>query len=197
MEQTEIFESLEKLYPANELPFLVSNQDRESMDISGKEFTYGEVEFSSFYEVLVEAKPQEGEIFFDLGSGAGKAVFTAAYNFPFSKVYGIELLPGLYNLAERALKRASDEVKERVKFVNANFLEYDFSSAKVVFISATCFSDETVEQVMKNCEQLTLGARVIILTREFDSPYLERRFQKLCQMGWGPVICTIYERVGN
>ena len=38
---------------------------------------------------------QEGELFCDLGSGAGKACITAKLLQPFSRCVGVELVPGL------------------------------------------------------------------------------------------------------
>ena len=47
------------------------------------------------------AKPKPGEIFYDLGCGAGRPVITTALAFPYLKVCkGIEFLEGLTSLAQ-------------------------------------------------------------------------------------------------
>ena len=60
------------------------------------ELIYGEVVFQYFIPLLGYAKPQKGEIFYDLGCGAGKPLITASLAFPELKVCkGIEFLDGL------------------------------------------------------------------------------------------------------
>jgi hypothetical protein len=87
--------------------------------------TYGEVEFAAFSEVLQIAKDWCGSCkkFYDLGSGAGRAVFTvslglvlknachcrsdgeagllqAALNIDFEELVGIEVLEGLCSVSK-------------------------------------------------------------------------------------------------
>ena len=57
---------------------------------------YGEVVFYYFIPLLEYAKPKPGEVFYDLGCGAGKPLLTASLAFPKLKVCkGIEYLEGL------------------------------------------------------------------------------------------------------
>lgn len=54
---------------------------------------YGEVKAEAFARCLDWVEPVAGEIFFDLGSGTGKAVLTAAALHPFAAATGIEIQP--------------------------------------------------------------------------------------------------------
>jgi hypothetical protein len=65
---------------------------------------YGEVDVRSFTEVLAMCRPAPGDVFFDLGSGAGRAVLGAAllYGDCFSACCGVELLPVLHGVALNA-----------------------------------------------------------------------------------------------
>lgn len=65
--------------------------------------TYGEVLLAPFLAILREANPRRSEVFYDLGSGTGKAVLMAATAFNFARVVGIEVLPELHRVAERVL----------------------------------------------------------------------------------------------
>ena len=57
--------------------------ERDSRDLLGdRNFTYGEVRFASFYPLLKMAKPQAGEVFYDLGCGTGLPSAIAAVMFP-------------------------------------------------------------------------------------------------------------------
>lgn len=55
---------------------------------------YGEVSAASFARCLEWVQPIAGEIFFDLGSGTGKAVLTAAALHPLAAATHVETKPG-------------------------------------------------------------------------------------------------------
>ena len=55
----------------------------------------GEVEFASFSKVLRKINPPPGGVFYDLGSGTGRAVFVARFLHDFKSCKGIEVLSGL------------------------------------------------------------------------------------------------------
>lgn len=67
--------------------------------------TYGEVDLEGFAEVLMSVAPQPGEIFVDLGSGTGRAVFCAAAIAPWKRVVGVEFVRDLHN---SGLRMAAD-----------------------------------------------------------------------------------------
>ncbi|CAM9436613.1 unnamed protein product [Ectocarpus fasciculatus] len=80
---------------------------RSSVHDDTRSLTYGEVDVPDFLSILDLVKPQDGEVFVDLGSGTGKAVLTAACGFPeFVKCRGIELVQGLADAAADHLQTA-------------------------------------------------------------------------------------------
>ena len=60
------------------------------------EYVYGEIEFLPFIALLSLDKPDSKTVFYDLGSGIGKAVLACAMVYPVHKSVGVELLPELY-----------------------------------------------------------------------------------------------------
>ena len=62
---------------------------------------YGEVSAASFARCLEWVKPMAGEIFFDLGSGTGKAVLTAAALHPLAAATHVETEPGVADQSRR------------------------------------------------------------------------------------------------
>lgn len=67
------------------------------------QLVYGELELETFAEVLQGASPTAGEVFLDIGSGAGRLVLGAAcMHQGWSRCIGIELLPHLHEQAEAA-----------------------------------------------------------------------------------------------
>ena len=78
------------------------------------ELTYGEVRFHHCIATLEYVKPQPGEIFIDLGCGAGRPVFSAALAFPQLAVCkGLELLEQLTSMAQEISGKVLAECERR------------------------------------------------------------------------------------
>ena len=89
------YESFKKLFKDVE-GGRISQNDRKKQNVgSDKSFTYGEIKFISFVDILKKCDVQPGEVFYDLGCGTGKGVVAAYYAEPFSVCHGVELLDGL------------------------------------------------------------------------------------------------------
>ena len=74
-----LFESIFKKADASQ----VSQKDRVRFNVSEKmEFTYGEVLFPYFIPLFELTKPKPGEIFWDIGCGAGRPLAVVSLNFP-------------------------------------------------------------------------------------------------------------------
>jgi Histone methylation protein DOT1 len=84
------------------------------VDCRQQSLIYGEVEFKSFYRVLRKINPQPGLVFYDLGSGTGKAVFLARLTQDFSKCIGIEVLHSLHNQARKIVDRYNKDYRDRL-----------------------------------------------------------------------------------
>ena len=78
-----------------------SNEERNEKELQwNTELIYGEIIYQYFVPVLEYADIKDGEVFWDLGCGGGKPVFTAAMAYPGLKAAkGIELLEKLAGLA--------------------------------------------------------------------------------------------------
>ena len=195
----EIFEEVYK----GENGYLVSFYVRKKLPKPDPNLTYGEVKFESFREILKKVKPGKGEIFYDLGSGTGKAVILASLLSPFKKIVGIELLEDLIKVSERVLRRFKKIVKERfpklvlpqIEFVQGNFLWEDFSEADVVFVHSTCFSDELMESLTNRLENLKKGSRVITVTQKLNSDSFRSFETESLDLSWGKGTVYFWEKI--
>lgn len=75
------------------------------------EYAYGEIKFMSFIALLSLTNPDADTVFYDLGSGIGKAVLACSMVFPIRKSVGVELFPELY---VDACTRAKDLAKIKI-----------------------------------------------------------------------------------
>lgn len=175
----------------------LSQAERKTLLNDEDAFIYGEIQFLPFFALLEKAMPRKGEVFYDLGSGIGKAVFTAALYFDFKKTVGIECLPGLNRAAHTQLQKATDylipiEKLAPIQFVEADFLNYDFSDANIIFINATCFSYSTWEQLVAKFKLLKSGSRLIVTTKKMPADAFEVIQQSFALMSWGVNLVRIY-----
>ena len=145
-----------------------------------RELTYGEVLFEPFYRLLADVvKPRPGEVFADLGSGTGRAVFVAALCWPgLSCCKGYEVSPPLHDDAMRCHGELSGSVMAPVELHCADVLRRtDWAAADIVWIASVCLSDGTLRAIAARlAESLKPGARVIHMTEHFlrDDDAFER-----------------------
>jgi hypothetical protein len=136
-----------------------------------QELTYGEVLFFPFYRLLDEVvKPRPGEVFADLGSGTGRAVFVAALCWPaLAACKGYEVSPPLHDDATRCHgELLSGSAMAPVELHCADVLQRtDWAAADIVWIASVCLSDATLLAIAARLVALKPGARVIHMTEHF------------------------------
>ncbi|MDO8741571.1 MAG: hypothetical protein Q7J11_00310 [Candidatus Roizmanbacteria bacterium] len=156
--------------------YKISLQSQKELSYWYSGHIYGEITYDGFINMLTKADPKKGEIFYDLGSGMGKAVIIASLLFDFSKVIGIEKLSGLFNESKKVLSNYEEitnlnkDKTHSVFFLNNDFRDVDFSNADVIFMNATCLPYELNNVLfIKKLEKLKKGTRFITCTLYIDS----------------------------
>lgn len=190
---------------------LFSNVQGYSLSASGRAkvgreadpmLTYGEVTPESVQYMINITQPKSGEIFYDLGSGTGKAVIFAAFFAPFARATGIELIEDLWQSATETAARYYSEVKpqmpekqdQEVSFINGSMFDHDTSDGDVFFTHCTCFDDPMMEQISRKLEACKPGTRVVTVTKGLISPEFELVHSTPFRMGWGEATMCFYVR---
>lgn len=106
--------------------------------------------------MLQMARVQPGETVYDLGSGEGRIVITAARQFK-AKAVGVELSPELCRIASGRVKALG--LEDRVTIVHANMLKVDLRPADVVTIYLLTSANELLKPNLEH--ELRPGARVV------------------------------------
>ena len=125
-------------------------------------------------QLIVEKMLQAGhvtpdDVVYDLGSGDGRIVITAAQKFGAKKAVGVETRPDLVQMAEAQVKKLG--LEDRVTILHDSALRVDFSAASVVTM---CLLTSSNERLKPNLQKyLKPGSRVV--SNEFPIP------------GWKPV----------
>ncbi|MSR87466.1 SAM-dependent methyltransferase [Candidatus Peribacteria bacterium] len=165
--------------------------------------TYGEITPESVQYMMEMTNPQPGEVFYDLGSGTGKAVIFAAFLAPFKRATGIELIEDLYQSAADSAHRYKTEIQPQlpleyqgreVDFRHGSMFDHDTSDGDVFFTHCTCFDDAMMEQIGRKLEACKPGTRVITVTKGLTSPEFELLHSAPFRLGWGEATLCFYRR---
>lgn len=178
--------------------FALSRQARIKND--AMEYTYGEIEFIPFIALLAQVKPNFNTVFYDLGSGIGKAVFACAMVFDVKKSCGIELFSLLHEAAVGRLQVLQQQQTYALKaksihLINDDFLNVNFSDATLIFINATALFGETWITLNNRLAKLAPTATVITTSKKLmaDNFSLEKIIP--VQMSWGRVYAFIHQPI--
>jgi protein-L-isoaspartate O-methyltransferase len=106
--------------------------------------------------MLQLAHLQPNEVVYDLGSGEGRIVITAARQFK-ARAVGVELSPELCKIATARVKGLG--LEDRVRIVHANLLKVDLRPADVVTIYLLTSANELLRPNLER--DLKPGARVV------------------------------------
>jgi len=147
--------TLEKLYArlpdVNDIPIVEQNQ----IDDSGGSEIYGELTPRGVREVRELLSPRKDDVFYDLGSGAGRFVLQAALEWPCSHAVGIELSRTRHRVGEVALSRTAPFVRQRATLRCADMLACEgCEDATLIYVASLVFDDAFMRQLGTRLSQL-------------------------------------------
>lgn len=178
--------------------FQISKQARLPKD--APEYTYGEIEFVTFIALLSQTNINQDTIFYDLGSGTGKAVLACAMVFPVKKACGIELFTNLYKASRQQRDKLStlaeyQDKTKNIQFINSDFLEVDFSDANLIFINATAFIGDIWEKLNAKLAKLPSEVTIFSASKKLVTDRFSLVKTTRMQMSWGVVYVYVYSKV--
>jgi hypothetical protein len=178
--------------------FSLSLQARLGLDAF--EYVYGEIDFMTFIALLSLAKPNQDTVFYDLGSGVGKAVIACAMVFNVKKSCGIELFQTLHQCAETQHQKLSklptyQKKSDAIHWIHGDFLTMDFSDATLIFINATGFFGEHWEQLNARLTGALSCQTVITTSKKLRSHAFTLTRTTSVRMSWGIVTAYIHHRI--
>jgi precorrin-6B methylase 2 len=163
------------------------------------DYVYGEIEFLPFIALLSLVNPNTETVFYDLGSGTGKAVIACAMVFPVKRAVGIEIFPLLHEascdqIAKLEVIAGYQQIQERVQFIQGNFLNIDISDANMVFINASTLIGQTWDSLIQRIENTKSINTVITTTKPLNSVVFTMIIATSVAMSWGIVNAYIHKR---
>ena len=180
-------------------------RDSNNCNHSEDSLVYGEIDLTGFCQLLNDIPHTSDDIFYDLGSGSGRAVFAARFSGDYKECIGIELLENLHQLASsvQSLYKFQYQHKlihQHVKFVCSDLLNYDWwTYGTVVYIPNLLFDTLLMDSIAEKAIHAPKGAYWICLKRfsstttSFDTMF-ELIQQRLVPMSWGESNVYVYQR---
>lgn len=180
--------------------FSLSKQARQHND--AMEYIYGEIEFLPFIALLSLIHLDEQSVFYDLGSGTGKAVLACAMVYPVKKCVGIELFPELFSSALEQKNRLSaiqgyQHAAQNIEFILGSFLDVSLMEATTVFINASAFFGDTWDKLCTKLDTLPFLTTVITTSKSLKSTKFEVSKVTTVMMSWGPVLAYIHSNAAR
>jgi SAM-dependent methyltransferase len=114
-------------------------------------------------KMLEMAKVGKNDVVYDLGSGDGRIVITAAQKFG-AKAIGIEIDPELIRESDRESKSAiakTPEIRDRIKFVKQDLFKTDLRDATVITLYLSSQANQRISSEI--IPKLKSGTRIISL----------------------------------
>jgi SAM-dependent methyltransferase len=123
----------------------VRTTEREAASLLGlREHEMGLYHVSGWigtWRVIHAMRPREGDVFLDVGSGAGRTVCVAS-RFPFRRVIGVEREPKLHRLAQENLRNVRWPGRAETELVCADIAEYPIpDDVTVVYLYNPIFNE--------------------------------------------------------
>jgi predicted O-methyltransferase YrrM len=116
--------------PAAQRPVAVAAPPAEPVPLRKPDVVYVPTPPEVVDAMLKVARVGPGDVLYDLGSGDGRIPIMAAQKYSVARAVGIDINPERVDEAQANLRAAG--VGDRVRFVNADLFETDFSDATVV-----------------------------------------------------------------
>ncbi|TYZ62281.1 hypothetical protein PybrP1_011400 [[Pythium] brassicae (nom. inval.)] len=177
----------------------LSAEARKSENLIKSSYIYGEILFFPFADAIRWVAPTlpEHAVFYDLGSGTGKAVIAASLLHPFDQAIGIELLEPLVACADKrkdALARCGNPFQTDIEFLHASLLTTSWDKGDVVFCHGTCFSDKEWAEISLAAEKLRQGAYFLSTSHVLQSALFEVVRSYNFKMSWGTATLFVHRR---
>jgi len=166
-------------------------------------FVYGEFPFITGQAIIKKAQPKKDGVFFDLGSGVGRAVILSHLLFDFKKSVGIELLEGMHKdacqLQERLPTLVSPQFNHylenrEMSLLNRNIFDVDLSEADLILLNYPLRGEKSFLQLEeKFLRELKPKTKIIATIRKLKNPAFKLFHDRQYKFSWGMADTYFYE----
>lgn len=153
------------------------------------EFIYGEINYYSFARLLGFCTITPHTLFYDLGSGAGKAVIFISQLYELKMAVGIERLKLLHEAAVQAQEKTNGT---KTLFYQSDILEFNWLDADLIFVNAATFIGDFWTTLLQRLKTLKPGAQLIVVSKRLPAESFNLIHEDLLPMSWGTTRVGVY-----
>ena len=138
--------------------------------------TYGEILPESVNKLFDNLQLNKEDIFYDLGSGAGKVVFNVFFNYNITKCVGIEYYYDRFNISTKYLQLFNQiynnnfQIKNKcqeIHFICSNIINENILDATIVYLCSTCYSKKLMKSIYNKLLQCK-NIRYILTLKDYS-----------------------------
>ena len=166
--------------------FKVSLSSKAVVDRARSSSVYGEIMPTAALQLVDFLQLGRNDSFYDLGSGAGKLVLSAAMRSE-AKCVGIELVEPRWRFAIDALAEARElgAIRSRtIEFRREDFISSDLSDATAIYTCSTGFPQSFMSKLVQRVALCNKGL-IFVTVQDLDpTPWFEPRGVLSLDMSW-------------
>ena len=162
----------------------LSNIERKKKELTtDKSLNYGEIDYYAFYDSIAilkqfGIKKTNDMIFYDLGSGTGKALVAARLIHDFSKIHGIEIMESLYNEGNKCIEEFNNKILTALNLNTSSnlitselgsLLDIDWSDGDIVYCNSTAFDQNLMELFSQKASCMKSNSILITYTKPINN----------------------------
>ena len=167
--------------------------------------TYGELTYEGCTRLGEILAMGPDDVFYDLGSGLGRATIQAHLQWGVKRAVGVELSAERSAQARRAVERLEQngqlDHSRRLDLVCANLLEGSYREATAVYLCCCCWDSSFVAQALEVLEKRAVNLRQIVTIEPLDRKFglrpawLTLKQETRVGQTWAPegYPCYVYE----
>lgn len=167
--------------------------------------TYGELTYEGCTRLGEILAMGPDDVFYDLGSGLGRATIQAHLQWGVKRAVGVELSAERSAQARRAVERLEQngqlDHSRRLDLVCANLLDGGYQEATAVYLCCCCWDSTFVAQALEVLEKRAVNLRQIVTIEPLDRKFglrpawLTLKLETRVGQTWAPegYPCYVYE----
>ena len=168
--------TLDDLYAGLDNGDFIPFEDQKRIDDSGGDQAYGELTIRGMRELQPKLRPRADDVFYDLGSGTGRAVVQAALEWPVQRAVGVELSASRHAVGEAAMARADPSLQKRVVLREGDMIACDgCEDMTILYVAGLLFDEPFMARLGERLGQLP-RLRAITTLQRFPPDSLPESF---------------------
>ncbi|MFP4497042.1 MAG: methyltransferase domain-containing protein [Vulcanimicrobiota bacterium] len=167
------------------------NRDRKNLGYPPNNFFFGETPYNVAEMICNILEVDKKDVVYDLGCGRGKFLFFVNL-YCQARCIGVDLIRTYIDVANKIIQKL--RLKD-IYFFQEDILSVNLSTASVILIHGSTFSEDTHQALIKKIKNLKAGTRLVVYSVEYEQERLRKIRSERVMLSWGYTDLHFYEIV--